>query len=84
MARCTFREILASYRNQITARLAASAGFCLSVHIRTASAVLGEPEIKRRPPAVTVKQPPGWGWGLPSKLLPLHPENILSGSSWEV
>lgn len=39
MVRCTFREILASYMNQITAQLAGSAGFCLSVHIRRASTV---------------------------------------------
>lgn len=39
MACCTFREILTSYMNQIMARLAGSAGFCLSVHIHTASTV---------------------------------------------
>lgn len=71
MARCTFREILASYRNQITARLAGSAGFCLSVHIRRASAVLGEPEIKRRPPPPAppprgdCEAAPGGGEGTP-------------------
>lgn len=39
MARSTFREILTSYMNQIMARLAGSAGFCLSVHIHRASTV---------------------------------------------
>lgn len=39
MARCTFREILTSYTDQIMARLAGAAGFCLSVHIRRALAV---------------------------------------------
>lgn len=39
MVRCTFREILTSYMNQIMAQLAGSAGFCLSVHIRRAPAL---------------------------------------------
>lgn len=71
MARRTFREILTSYRNQIMARLAGPAGFCLSVQGREPARSLRSSDWGT---ALGRSRAPSGGMNF--QLLPVHPETF--------